>query len=150
MAIARGGFERKSKAQAQIPDSSLADIAFLLLIFFMVTTVFREERAIPIDWPDAEATEQIDERRDNLLYVWLLADGQVFINDQSVTMEDVSEIVGPAWEASDEQLLISLRADAQVPYRYVDALQAELRSAGAVFVVFATELERRLGTVTSP
>lgn len=148
MALTSGGFQRKSKAMAKIPDSSLADIAFLLLIFFMVTTVFREERALPIDWPDAEATEQYEERQDSLLYVWLMSDGEVFINDQNVPMENVSEVVGPAWQASDEQLLISLRADAQVPYRYVDALQMELRSAGAVFVVFATELERRLVTLT--
>ena len=45
-----GGFERKSKASEEIPSSSLADIAFLLLIFFMVTTVFPTDQERPIDW----------------------------------------------------------------------------------------------------
>jgi hypothetical protein len=46
-----GGFKRKSKVASEIPDSSLADIAFLLLIFFMVTTVFRKEQRREIEQP---------------------------------------------------------------------------------------------------
>ncbi|MYG34361.1 MAG: hypothetical protein F4205_02600, partial [Gemmatimonadetes bacterium] len=38
-----GGLERKSKASQEIPSSSMADIAFLLLIFFMVSTVFQKD-----------------------------------------------------------------------------------------------------------
>ncbi len=44
MPIKGGGFDRKSKASSEIPSSSLADIAFLLLIFFMVTTVFQNRQ----------------------------------------------------------------------------------------------------------
>ena len=51
------GFQRKNKASSEIPSSSLADIAFLLLIFFMVTTVFQTDRDRPIEWPEAEAAE---------------------------------------------------------------------------------------------
>jgi biopolymer transport protein ExbD len=144
MGLKGGGFERKSKASDQIPSSSMADIAFLLLIFFMVTTVFRHESERPIEWPEAGATQQIDEKRDNIMYVWLERNGDVFINDRLIPMETVSEIVGPAWMASGRRLIISLRADANVPYRYVDLLQNELKSSGAVYVVFATDLERRM------
>ena len=38
-----------------IPTSSMGDIAFLLLIFFMVTTIFREESGLPVELPRAEA-----------------------------------------------------------------------------------------------
>lgn len=144
MGLKGGGFERKSKASGEIPSSSLADIAFLLLIFFMVTTVFRTERERPIDWPAAVATEQIDEKRDNILYVWLERNGEIWINDRLVTMEDVAAVVGPAWLESGQRLIISLRADSQVPYRFVDLLQEQLKRSGAVYVVFATELERRM------
>ena len=58
MGLKGGGFERKSKASDEIPSSSLADIAFLLLIFFMVTTVFRTERQRPIEWPSAAASRK--------------------------------------------------------------------------------------------
>lgn len=144
MALKGGGFQRKSKASDEIPSSSLADIAFLLLIFFMVTTVFREEAERPIDWPEAAATQQIDEKRDNILYVWIERNGDVYINDRLIPMTDVSAIVGPQWLASGQRLIISLRADGQVPYRYVDQIQEQLKAAGAVYVVFATELERRI------
>ena len=40
MAKKGGGFERKSKVASEIPTASMADIAFLLLIFFMVSTTF--------------------------------------------------------------------------------------------------------------
>jgi biopolymer transport protein ExbD len=36
-----------TRARAEIPTSSMADIAFLLLVFFLVTTVFDEERGLP-------------------------------------------------------------------------------------------------------
>jgi biopolymer transport protein ExbD len=144
MSLKGGGFERKSKASDQIPSSSLADIAFLLLIFFMVTTVFREEAERPIEWPEAAATQQIDEKRDNIMYVWLERNGDVWINDRLIPMENVADLVGPAWQQSGQRLIISLRADALVPYRYVDLVQEELKRAGAVYVVFATDLERRM------
>jgi biopolymer transport protein ExbD len=144
MPLKGGGLERKSKASDQIPSSSLADIAFLLLIFFMVTTVFRTEADRPIEWPEAEATQQIDETRDNIMYIWVERNGDVWINDRLVPMENVSELVAPRWVESGRRLRISLRADAEVPYRFVDAVQREIQQAGAIYVVFATDLERRM------
>ena len=63
MSIKGGGFQKSSKASEEIPASSLADIAFLLLIFFMVTTVFQADRDRPIEWPAAEAAQKIDEKQ---------------------------------------------------------------------------------------
>ena len=146
MSIKGAGFERRSKASDEIPGSSLADIAFLLLIFFMVTTVFRKEAERPIEWPAAAATERIDEKRDDIMYVWLERNGEVFINDQLIPMDNVAAVVAPMWTDSNQQLVISLRADAQVPYSFVDLLQTQLKRSGAVRVVFATDLERRMGT----
>jgi biopolymer transport protein ExbD len=146
MGLKGGGFERKSKASSEIPSSSLADIAFLLLIFFMVTTVFRKEQARPINWPSAQATQQIDEKRDNILHVWLERSGDVWINDRQIAMDQIASVVGPLWLESGQRLIISLRADADVPYRYVDLVQEQLKRSGAVYVVFATDLERRMTT----
>ena len=144
MAIKSGGFNRKSKASQEIPSSSLADIAFLLLIFFMVTTIFRATSERPIEWPAAEAAQKIDEKAKDILYVWLEQDGGVWINDRAFSMNDVSGIVAPLYAQSDRRLVISLRADRDVPYVYVDLLQKELQEAGAVRLVFATELERSM------
>jgi biopolymer transport protein ExbD len=144
MAIKAGGFERKSKASQEIPSSSLADIAFLLLIFFMVTTVFRTDRERPINWPAAEATQKIDEKKKNILNIWVDRDGSIFMNDQPYQLEQISDVVAPLYLASEQFLVISVRADRDVPYSRMDLVQKELQQAGVARVVFATELEQRM------
>src|SRR5690554_6923840 len=97
MALRSGGFSRKSKASDQIPDSSLADIAFLLLIFFMVTTVFRTDKEREITWAEAAATERIDAKTKDILNIWVERNGSIYMNDQPFAMEQVSEYVGPLY-----------------------------------------------------
>ena len=140
----KGGFKKRSKASEEIPSSSLADIAFLLLIFFMVTTVFPSDRERPIAWAEAAAAQKIDEKRQNILNVWLQKDGAVFINDQLWTMDEVSQVVAPLYAQSQRALVISIRGDRDTPYSMVDQMQKELVAAGVVRVVFATMLEQRM------
>jgi len=140
----KGGFKKRSKASEEIPSSSLADIAFLLLIFFMVTTVFPTDRQRPIEWAEAAAAQKIDEKAKNILNVWLEKDGTIYINDQLYTMDDVSQVVAPLYALSERALVISIRGDRDTPYYMVDQVQKELVSAGVVRVVFATELEQRM------
>ena len=143
MSIKSGGFNRKSKASQDIPTSSLADIAFLLLIFFMVTTVFQSDKNRPIDWAQAAAAEKIDEKVKNILNIWMEQDGTIWINDSELALDEISSMVGPLYAASERHLVISVRADRDTPYRFIDAVQKELVAAGVVRVVFATELERQ-------
>ena len=110
----------------------------------MVTTVFQKDRDRPIAWPEAVATEKIDEKIKNILNIWVEQDGSIFMNDQAFAMEQVREFVGPLYAQSDRRLVISIRADREVPYRTIDQLQKELVGAGVVRVVFATELEQRM------
>src|SRR5690606_14399360 len=112
----RGGFERKSKVASEIPDSSLADVAFLLLIFFMVSTVFKTESNRDIERPEAAATEQVDEKRKNILHLWIERDGQIYINDANVALENVPGVVSQLYEETDRQLVVAIRADRLVPY----------------------------------
>jgi biopolymer transport protein ExbD len=144
MALKGGGFQKSSKASDQVPTSSLADIAFLLLIFFMVTTIFQSDRDRPIEWTEAGAAEKIDEKQKNILNIWMERDGGVYINDQPHTMEQVTAIVAPLYAASERALVISVRGDREVPYVWVDQLQTALVNAGVVRVVFATQLEQSM------
>lgn len=141
----RGGFSRKSKVASEIPDSSLADIAFLLLIFFMVTTVFRRERPREIEQPEAAATQPVDEKRKNILHLWVERDGSVFINDAQVPMDNIAPLVAQLYEETDRQLVIAIRSDRQVPYRTINQITEELRDGGALRVNFATNFEERVG-----
>ena len=143
MGLKAGGLQRKSKASQDIPSSSLADIAFLLLIFFMVSTVFQTDKDRPIDWAAAEATEKIDEKQKNILNIWVESNGDVYINDAQRQMMELGEVVAPMYVAN-RSLVISVRSDRAVPYRFIDLVQQELVSAGVLRVVFATELEQSM------
>jgi biopolymer transport protein ExbD len=141
--MSAGGFKKKSKASSEIPSSSLADMAFLLLIFFMVSTTFRKEQDRDVTFPEAEATQKMDDARKDVLHLFVERDGQVFINDQNVPMASVSNVIAPLW-ADNQKLLIVLRADVDAQYRYIDAVQRELQESGAVRVTFYTDLEQRM------
>ncbi len=122
----------------------MADIAFLLLVFFMVTTVFQKDRKVDIVWPEAKATQKIDEKLKNILNIWVQRDGALFINDRPYEMAEVSAVINPLYIASEQALVISIRADREVQYITMDQLQKQLVAAGVVRVVFATELEQRM------
>ena len=141
--ITGGGLERKSKASSEIPSSSLADMAFLLLIFFMVSTPFPQEQPRRMPWPEAEATEKLDEQRKNILHVFVTEEGNIFINDQLIPMTQVSNLIAPMYR-DNRQLLISLRADRNTPYSTIYNIQEELQEAGALRLTFYTDLEERM------
>lgn len=141
--ITGGGFEGKSEASNEIPMSSIADIAFLLIIFFMVTTTFPEERPMRMPWPEAEATEKLDEQRKNILHVFVTREGNVFINDQRIPNDQISNLIAPMYQ-ENRQLLISLRADRNTPYGTIYNIQEELQEAGALRLTFYTDLEERM------
>lgn len=139
-----GGFEKKSKASSEIPTASMADIAFLLLIFFMVSTTFRREQDRHLAFPQAEKTQKMDEKRKNILHVWIEPDGSVYINDRRTPMDQVSEVALTAYRETDRRLLVGIRGDREVPYRFINRVTEELRQASAVRVFFHTDLEDRM------
>lgn len=63
-------FKRKNARGSSIPTASTGDIAFLLLIFFMVTTVFRRPLAMEINMPEPGAKVQVPESNVMTLYVF--------------------------------------------------------------------------------
>lgn len=143
MSAKSGGLQRKSKAATEIPSSSMADIAFLLLIFFMVSTVFQKDRNRDIEFAQAEAIEKIDKKQKDILNVWVEQNGAVFMNDVQYPMEEVGDVVFPIYVANRE-LVVSIRSDRSAPYHYIDQLQKELQSAGALKVMFTATLENTM------
>jgi biopolymer transport protein ExbD len=138
-----GGFQRKSKASSEIPSSSLADMAFLLLIFFMVSTTFPQERPRRYPWPEAEATQRLDEQRKDILHVFVTEAGQIYINDRLIPSDQISSVIAPLYRENRE-LVISLRADRNTPYSVIYNMQEELQEAGALRLTFYTDLEERI------
>lgn len=84
------------KHSATVNAGSMADIAFLLLIFFLVTTTISADkgllRQLPSDCPDIEkCIKDIDER--NLLRIALNHKQEIYIEDKVVKLEKVKDIV---------------------------------------------------------
>ncbi len=141
--ISGAGFTKKSKASSDIPSSSLADMAFLLLIFFMVSTTFRKEKQHKLDIPKAEATQKLDSPRKDILHIWVEPNGAIFINDQNIPIDQVSNVVAPLYQ-ENRSLVMVLRADSDVPYHVVNDIQKELQQAGAIRLTFYTDMEQRI------
>jgi biopolymer transport protein ExbD len=68
---------KKQKVSDEIPSASMADIAFLLLIFFLVTTVFPKDRGLPIVLPEAQEEVEVSQR--NILHIDIMTNGTVQI-----------------------------------------------------------------------
>lgn len=142
--MSEGGFKRKSSAASDIPSSSLADMAFLLLIFFMVSTTFPKDEQRDVTIPEAEATQKLDEPRENILHLWVERNGDVFINDRLSQPARISDVVAPIYESTNRRLVVVIRADSRVPYHFIEAVKQELQEAHAVRVTFYTDLEQRI------
>lgn len=132
-------FQKKTKSQNEIPTSSLPDIVFLLLIFFMVSSVFKEFRGIPVMVPSARSTEKIETKR-HLSYVWADQFRRVSIDDKLIPVADISGIIGHKLR-ENRRLIVSLKIDKDVPMGLVTDIQEELRDAYALRINYATRFK---------
>ena len=133
-------FNRKSKVGSAIPTASMADISFLLLVFFMVSTVFVRYRGVPVELPQAEKIEKLESRR-NVLQVWVSSEGEVSIEDRIISLDEVGAVVHRHLTANP-RLIISLRGDKDSEFGVISDVLEELRKVEALRVNFSTQRER--------
>ena len=77
--------QRKTTTSNEISTSSMPDIIFMLLIFFMVTTVMREYEGLDILMPRAKMIEKLESKR-HTSYVWATKDGLVSVDDRIINI----------------------------------------------------------------
>lgn len=131
--------QRRSKVESTIPASSMSDIAFLLLIFFMVSTVFNTEKGLPVQLPRAEESKKVPKK--GISHVWMDSRGRVVIDDMWFEMANVRHAMERKM-AIDPATVTSLMVDKNCPYQHVSELMMELRTARALRVNFSTRPER--------
>ncbi len=127
--------QRKSRVSDDIPTASMADIAFLLLIFFLTTTVFEEEKGLPIVLPEA-AAEQVEVSQKNIIHFIVQPDGSVVIRRGESTAEQVvaySQIEGIMRQeiGSNPEIIAAVKTDPDAPYRHMINVLDELQKASA-------------------
>ena len=124
---------RRVRVRTDVPTSSLADIAFLLLIFFLVTTVFDEEKGLRLTLP--EETE-LEVSPDNLLHLFARADGLVEVR-QGASPDAVPVLprdIGPIWRnavLAHPGLIAAVHVQANATYARMIAVLDALQTAGA-------------------
>ncbi len=141
-------FQKKSAETKQaIPTSAMPDIVFMLLIFFMVTTVLREvELRVQIEFTQAENIEKIDQKR-LISYIYIgperlgqgqLGDTAIQIDDALV--DDMGAIRNIMYDKLLEQprLIVSLRVDQDSEFGVITDVQQELRHAGTLRINYST------------
>ncbi|EKJ87822.1 transport energizing protein, ExbD/TolR family [Leptospira meyeri serovar Hardjo str. Went 5] len=115
----------------------MADIAFLLLVFFMVTSVLDSDPDLPINLPDVPGGEQLNKKIANL---YLTADEKRTVYFNSVKMElneAMSEIRAKISTTPDLKVLI--HADQDLTYEELDNVFETLREIGALKVSLVTK-----------
>jgi len=143
----RGRFRSTQKLQAQVPTASMADIAFLLLIFFMATTIFRVEETLDVDLPGAASARV--QPSEKVLHVWVNEGGKILVNSRFVPAGEVGDIVQRALLVEPD-LVVAINADVKTPYRVVASVVSELQDARALRVLFTSDQERPVSTVPTP
>ena len=131
---------RKNKQSNEISTSSLPDIIFMLLIFFMVTTVMREFEGLDVVLPRAKTIEKLESKR-HTSYIWATKDGLVSVDDKIVQMNGLGELMYQKI-INDPKLTVSLRSDQNSLMKTISDIHIELRKAQALKLNYSALTEK--------
>jgi len=142
-------FTKKSKTNQEIPTAALPDIIFMLLFFFMVTTVMRENTInVKQKMPDATELRKL-QRKSLVSYLYMgepkntvlygdepkIQTNDVFIEVKDITLW-VSKEKDKLSENERDQITIAFKADEEVKMGLISDVQLKLRKANALKVMF--------------
>ncbi|MCC6011949.1 biopolymer transporter ExbD [Candidatus Caldipriscus sp.] len=116
--------------EAEIPTASMADIAFLLIIFFMTTTNFARERGLKFVLPEKkDQPQEVKIKSENLLKISINDKGELFLNDEEVRWENLEREVKLRLE-KNPNLIILIRTHRDAPYEYMIRAFDAVKAAG--------------------
>ena len=122
--------ERKTHTSREISTSSMPDIIFMLLIFFMVTTVMREYEGLDVIMPRAKMIEKLESKR-HTTYVWATKDGLVSVDDRIIHINDLTGLMYNK-VAKDPKVTVSLKSDEKTTMKLITDIHTQLRTANAL------------------
>lgn len=104
--------QSKNKVESSFSMSSMTDIIFLLLIFFMLTSSFITPSGLPVNLPSSETTDIIMQE----VTVTITKDLQFSVNDRVVSREQIKGELGPLLEGKKGQVVLHIDKDVPVEY----------------------------------
>ena len=131
--------ERKTQNKAEISTSSMPDIIFMLLIFFMVTTVMREFDGLNILMPRAKMIEKLESKR-HTTYIWATKDGLLSVDDKIISSNLLSTLMYKKI-TKDPKITVSLKSDQDTKMKLISEIHTELRKAQALKLSYSALTE---------
>lgn len=128
----------KPKRKVQINITSLIDVLFILLIFFMVSSTFLEQPGMKLELPKAKSATV--EKVDNLV-IYIDAENQVFLNDKPVAIDRLKKQLQEAISDNKNPTLV-LQADRAVPHGLVVTAMDLAKQVGIKRLIVATKAEK--------
>lgn len=127
-------FKKKSKINVAIPTTSMPDIIFMLLIFFMVATVFKQYAGLKVQLPDAEKIQKIPGSKRHVVTLWVDRNNRVVCDD--IQIRNISELRNVAYQKLilNPQIQIALKIDRNADMGFVNKVHQELRKANTLKV----------------
>jgi biopolymer transport protein ExbD len=126
---------KRPRYQVQVPLTSLIDIVFLLLIYFLLTTNFMVDEGIKIKLPQAKASQPQTQKE---ITVYVDRDGKAFLGNSEVSLaglfERLRDMIG-----SDSDRLVVVKADRGVMLNKAVKVMDTAKAAGAARLCLATE-----------
>ena len=130
---------RKTQTSKEVSTASMPDIIFMLLVFFMVTTVMREFEGLDVLMPRAKMIEKLESKR-HTSYIWATKDGLISVNDRIISMNGLSSIMYERMVA-DPKITVSLKADENATMKLISDIHTQLREANALKLSYAALTE---------
>jgi len=128
-------YRKRAFYQVQMPLTSLIDIVFLLLIYFLLTTNFMVDEGIKIKLPQAKAAAPQVEQ---VITVYVDREGKAFLENQEIPLgnlfDRLKEMIG---EQKDK--LVVVKADRAVVLNKAVKVMDVVKAAGAARLCLATE-----------
>jgi len=122
-------FRRRPQPEAEIPTASMADIAFLLIVFFMVSTTLLEEKGLPLVLPEAGEQKKVPSK--NIVHVVIGEDAQIKVDGAPLSLEEVRMEIEQKLIERPGTLIVSVKTHPECPYgRMIDVFD-ELKLAQA-------------------
>ncbi len=109
----------------EIPTSSMADIAFLLIIYFMVTTTFAATRGLDFALPEEDNQPPVVDRLESVL-IQIEASGNLVVDRKPMLLSEILDYLKPKLEANPRKPVI-IRPDPNAPYGAMVRVYDELR-----------------------
>ena len=132
-------FNPKKKRRVMINITSLIDVMFLLLIFFMVTSTFLDQPGMKLELPSAESAEVA---RIEKLVLYISSDEEVVFNDQPVSLDDLEETMLAALSEIEDRTLV-LNADKSVQHGTVIRVMDIAKKIGLKKLVIGIKMKEK-------